>query len=523
MWSELMRRRLRRNDSRRAGATPRSFTPRLEALDERIVPSATAKFSAPLGVLTIQGDAADDNIVVSRNGDIILVNGNAVAGRGGPATVLNTTVISVFGGAGNDTITLDETNGALPRADMFGGTGDDTLTGGSGDDQLNGQAGDDTLLGKRGNDLLFGGAGDDVLTAGPGSDQVFGGAGDDRMIWNPGDGSAVNEGGAGTDTVVVNGGNAAEQFTITANGSRVRFDRTNPAPFSLDIGTSENLVLNANGGDDTVDASGLTAGLIQLAVDGGAGNDTIVGSQGADSLLGGDGNDLITGGKGNDALIGGAGDDTFVWNPGDGSDTIEGQDGHDAMLFNGANVDETVDISANGSRVRFFRNPGNITMDMSGVEEIDFSANGGADAVTVQDLSGTDVTAVNINLASNAGVSQSATVVVNGTAADDNLSVTGDTSDVAVVGLSAEVHVAGAQADNGRLTVSTLAGDDAVDASGLAAGAVQLTVDGGDGDDALTGSQGNDTLLGGTGDDVLIGGGGVDVLDGGPGDNIVRP
>ena len=53
--------------------------------------------------------------------------------------------------------------------------------------------------------------------------------------------------------------------------------------------------------------------------------------------------------------------------------------------------------------------------------------------------------------------------------------------------------------------------------------AIQLTANGGDGDDVLIGSAGNDTLTGGNGDDVLIGGGGVDVLDGGPGDNIVIP
>ena len=80
---------------------------------------------------------------------------------------------------------------------------------------------------------------------------MFGEAGNDRMIWNPGDDTDLNEGGDGTDTVEVNGGNGAEPFTATANGTRVRFDRVDPAPFSIDIGTSENLVVNMNGGDDT--------------------------------------------------------------------------------------------------------------------------------------------------------------------------------------------------------------------------------------------------------------------------------
>src|SRR5712671_3227593 len=65
--------------------------------------------------------------------------------------------------------------------------------------------------------------------------QVFGQAGNDPMIWNPGDGNDLFEGGDGIDTAEVNGGNGSETFTITANGTRVRFDRVTPAPFTLDI------------------------------------------------------------------------------------------------------------------------------------------------------------------------------------------------------------------------------------------------------------------------------------------------
>src|SRR5262249_25145713 len=154
-------------------------------------------------------------------------------------------------------------------------------------------------------------------------------------VWNPGDDTDLNEGGGGNDTVEVNGGNRAERFTVTANGSRVRFDRVNPGPFSIDIGTSENLVLNAGGGDDSFSATGNLAALIKLMVDGGTGNDTILGGNGADTLLGGDGNDFIDGNQGNDSASLGTGDDVFQWDPGDGNDTVEGQDGTDRMLFNG--------------------------------------------------------------------------------------------------------------------------------------------------------------------------------------------
>src|SRR5262249_55060028 len=134
---------------------------------------------------------------------------------------------------------------------------------------------------------------------------------------NPGEGTDLNEGGAGYDTVEVNGGSiGTEVFSVTANGSRVHFDRTSPGPFSLDIGTTENLVVNMNGGDDVFDASALPAGLTHLTVEGGAGNDTIIGSQGNDVLRGGDGDDVIHGGAGNDVLIGGAGQDILNGGPG---------------------------------------------------------------------------------------------------------------------------------------------------------------------------------------------------------------
>ena len=184
----------------------------------------------------------------------ILINNGAVPVQGGAATVANTSLIEVFGQAGNDTITLDESNGALPAANLFGGAGNDTITGGSGADQLFGEAGNDILNGKGGNDLLFGGAGNDVLIGGDGNDQLFGGAGDDRIIWNPGDDSDIAEGGAGNDTLEVNLGNASERFDITANGDRVHLERSFVAPFTIDAGTIENIVINANGGDDVINS-----------------------------------------------------------------------------------------------------------------------------------------------------------------------------------------------------------------------------------------------------------------------------
>jgi len=276
----------------------------------------------------------------------------------------------------------------------------------------------------------------------------------------------------------------------------------------------DHLTLNGLGGDDVINASSLQAGAVALTINGGLGNDMLVGSQG---------DDLINGGDGNDVAFMGAGDDTFVWNPGDDNDVIEGQDGFDTMLFNGANIAESITISANGSRVLFNRDVANVVMDLKGVEQIDFKALGGADKITVNDMSGTDVTEVNIDLGLSNGAGDGAadTVTINATNGDDVVIVVGDGGGVSVLGLAAQINLIGFEANLDRIVINTRAGDDVVEASGLAASAIQLTANGGEGDDVLVGGAGNDTLNGEAGDDVLIGGDGIDILDGGPGSNIL--
>jgi Ca2+-binding RTX toxin-like protein len=319
------------------------------------------------------------------------------------------------------------------------------------------------------------------------------------------------------DTVVVNGTAAADGITISGAGSSAAVTGLAAAVhITHSDGTNDSLHVNGLGGNDVINAARLQAGVIALTLDGGDGDDILTGSAG---------NDLIIGGRGNDTAFMGAGDDTFVWNPGDGSDVVEGQGGMDTLQFNGANVNENMTLSANGHRARLFRDVGNVTMDLNGVEQVNVNALGGADTITVNDLSGTDVTAVNIDLGSppgsGTGDGQADTVIVNGTNGNDAVAVAGDASGVDVLGLAARVHITGAEAARDRLVINALGGDDVVDASGLTATAIGLTVNGGDGNDFLIGGAGDDILTGGAGDDVLIGGPGQDTLDGGTGNNTL--
>ncbi len=479
------------------------------------------------GVLTGFGDALDNLLELSRNpAGQILVNGGAVPVLGGTPTVANTSLIQVFGLGGNDVITLNEANGALPRANLFGGSGNDTITGGSGADMLFGQSGNDVLNGRGGTDFLFGGAGNDTLTGGDGNDQVFGEAGNDLFVWNPGDDTDLFEGGADTDTTQVNGGGGAEVFTATANGTRVRLDRLDPAPFSLDLGTMEKLVVDMNGGDDSFSATGNLAALISVTVDGGAGNDTILGSNGADLLIGGDGDDFVDGQQGNDVAFLGAGDDVFQWDPGDGSDVVEGQDGTDRLLFNGSAGSEIMTASANGGRVLFTRNLGNIVMDLNEVEILDINALGGTDTVVVNDLSGTDLTTVNVSLAGviggMAGDAAADVVIANATNGDDIVDLFGAGGSLALLGLAARVNITASEGANDSLVVNLLGGNDAFTATTLAAGIVKLTIDAGAGNDVVLGSQGADVILGGDGNDFVFGDNGNDLALLGAGDDVFQ-
>jgi Ca2+-binding RTX toxin-like protein len=449
--------------------------------------------------------------------------------------------IAVNARAGDDLVRIDESNGAFSDSiptTIDGEDGNDTIAGGKGVEALLGGDGNDALDGNGGNDAARMGAGDDtfVWDPGDGSDVVEGQAGADTMLFN---GAGVAEqvdlsanghrlrffrtqgnitmdtagiervdfpalGGAdvvtvndlsGTDVskvnldlgagdgqpdrVVVNGTTGEDTIAVSGDASGVAVSGLRALVAIQHQEPTDELAVNGLGGYDAISATALAAGSIALILDGGTGNDRIAGGQGVETLRGGDGNDSADGNGGNDAGPMGAGDDTFVWDPGDGSDTVEGQAGADTMLFNGAGVAEQVDLSANGSRLRFFRNPGNITMDTAGVERVDFDALGGADAVTINDLAGTDVSSVNLDLdVSGAGDGQPDRIVVNGTTGNDTIDVNGDAGGVKVSRLAATIGILRPEAANDRLEINTLEGRDTVDSGGLAAGAIELFVDG---------------------------------------------
>jgi Ca2+-binding RTX toxin-like protein len=511
---------------------------------------------ANVSVIRILGLEGDDVLVVDESGGP-MPPANLLGSEGDDTLVSSANADELDGGPGNDVLF---SRGGIDR--LLGGPGDDTLDGGSGIDEFFGGAGNDQIVWNPGDgsDLVEGEDGKDTLVfiGANANETVDVSANGQRLRFfrDPGaitmdcDGiervdfralggtdlvtvndltgtqvanvfldlsSTLGTGDGLADTVVVNG--TATNDLIAVSGSTNGVDVFGLTAAVAVVGAEQGfdeLIINALGGTDTVDASEVEAGAIDLTLNGGAGNDM---------LIGGQGNDLLIGAQGTDIGFCGAGDDTFVWNPGDGSDVVEGEGGQDTMLFVGANIAENVDISANGRRLRFFRDAGNITMDCDEVEVVQFNALGGPDRITVNDLNGTSVTTVHLDLAnppdSGLGDNLTDTIIVNGTAGNDVVTVSGAATSVSVIGLSATVSVAGSEGAFDTLLLQLLAGTDLAGAEGLQNGVINLTVDGGQGNDVIIGSAGADTMLGGEGDDVLNGGPGLDALDGGPGDNIV--
>lgn len=412
---------------------------------------------------------------------------------------------AVYGGEGQDRLYGDEgfdlLSGGGGRDVLYGGDtadrllgdsadptlvnsvpGDDYLDGGLGDDRLEGQAGNDTLYGGFGNDMLLGDdhaiyvnrpVGHDYLDGGEGDDYLFGGRGDDQLLGGAGDDYLRGDNKLNTDP---------DLLFVRVPGSMVLSQTTVSAFFG---GAGGNDYLDGGAGNDKLMGDGGDDFLL-----GGEGNDRLYGDQDPDGIVGvidgrdwvegGEGNDFINGGGEEDALFGGAGDDT-IWGDytnetgfadymdgGEGNDVLFGEQGDDVLLGG-----EDDDI-------------------LHGREGDDDAAGGsGDDLIFGED--GEDV------LDGEDGDDE-----LQGGAGDDL--VAGGTGNDILFGGDEDDSVLGEEGNDelqGNLGNDVLAGGDGTD-----------TVFGQEGDDGLWGGDGNDTMWGGLGNDVLEGGAGDDGLVG---------
>jgi Ca2+-binding RTX toxin-like protein len=243
------------------------------------------------GVLTLTGTAGKDTMDVIYDGLMYGADDGQVQQTQyyDPDDVQK---IEMYGLAGNDTLRLDATVAA--RANLFGGDGDDRLTGALGADYLSGGAGNDVLAGNAGNDRLLAGDGNDAMIGGANADTLDGGAGSDSF-----------SGGDGLDVADYSARNSALIITID------NLPNDGDAAGEMD---------NVN---DSVEG-----------VWGGGGNDRITGSSSANRLEGRGGNDSLYGGGGADLLFGGAGNDYLDGGDDGIVDQLWGESGADTFKKN---------------------------------------------------------------------------------------------------------------------------------------------------------------------------------------------
>ena len=129
------------------------------------------------GILTVTGSNANDTIKLDQYtlGIYVTVNGKLLLRAKSSAV----TKIIVDAGDGDDTVTINS-NISLETL-IYGGAGNDTLTGGSGKNTIYGGAGNDRITGGAGKDFLYGGDGNDTLNGGNGVDYLNGGTGVDTL------------------------------------------------------------------------------------------------------------------------------------------------------------------------------------------------------------------------------------------------------------------------------------------------------------------------------------------------------
>ncbi len=493
-------------------------------------------FVGGAGADAFQGNEGQDNLDYSDSGAAVNVDLTTGVLSGGDAD--NDTIVGgidgVIGSDFDDVLTGFDQQGTSP-ADTF----TNELFGGEGNDVISGKGGDDLLEGGDDNDTITGGAGADIINAGADRDVIIG----------------------GTDGDEIDGGSAGDDFDI--------LDLTGQGPFRV---INQVVDGNGNGTNGTVeflDTDGVPTGdtfnfteIEQIIgdrvvgpVDGTAGNDVITptsgvgggvfvdaqgdsvdGIDGDDDIINGfAGDDTIDGGAGADEIFAGADADTILLSEGEfDGDVIEGGEaGDDNDTLNTSGVAEGVNVTFDGNE------SGNVEGATSG-DEATFSEIEAIETGDGDDVVDGSVTTGGIDVTTGAGDD----TIIGGTGDDtvdggddDDTITTGDGSDT-VEGGDGNDTIDTRGPNSGGLTPAVDLGEpftaddvdpfndrDVVDGGDgndtILTGDDADTITGGDGNDFINAGIDADSIDGGDGDDTIIGGEGSDIIVGGEGDDTI--
>ncbi len=339
--------------------------------------------------LSVEGQADDTGIVLTLGTGAVTL------------TLLGDAPINVIGNELNNVIYGNEGANTIEGGDgddvIFGGGGDDTLDGGAGEDLLVGDYGTHIFKGKEysmatipgtpGNDTLSGTSGDDVFHGGDGNDTFLlqtGGTGDNNGLdqYNGGDGYDIIKGGWSYDVL-----------RVTSNLSNLNgIEEINGGDGQPGYNT-----IVATDGNDPLDfsaATGKDIKLVNFLVDGGAGNDTIIGHENSENhIRGGAGNDTLKGGDLNDTfylVTGGTGDNNGLdqYDGGAGYDKIVGGWSQDVLnvtsnMSNIVSIEEIDGGDTTAGRNKIVATGGHDTLDFRNIVLKNFDVEAGAGNDTV--------------------------------------------------------------------------------------------------------------------------------------------
>ena len=347
---------------------------------------------------------------------------------------------------------------------IYGGKGNNTISGGDGNDIIYGEDGDDTISGGRGTDTIVGGKGNDTID---------GGTDADTFIWNLGDDLDTIT-ASNIDKLQFGEGITKDSLTFRSEGNNLRIIINNDETqgiilvnFLYNSDAKLNHVCFADGSSLNLAALGLT--LDQQFSKGdtinGTSFDDIINAQNTYSITinAGDGSDTINAGDGNDTINAGNGNN--IIHGGKGNDTLNAGSGNDTYFYNLGDGFDTISDTSGNDKIIFG----------TGIlpEDLTFTQNGYSLIITIKGDTSQGINILNY---------------YNGNPLE-------------------ELHFADG-------SVKLLPQMDIT----LQQGNGNETVNGTDSNETIYGNGGNDTINGNYGDDVLIGGAGNDTLDGG-GDN----
>lgn len=407
--------------------------------------------------------------------------------------------ITVQARGGDDKLTAI---GDVPGLTLEGNEGADDLTGAAAAETLRGGPGNDRARGNGGADRVELGEGDDAATfrLTDGADTISGDGGADRLAVQ---GTAADElvaveagrvgaaavsgvetvapaSGSGLDTVAVGDltGSAITTVAVDLGGLDSRVDTVSvagsPGPDRIKVAASgaghmltglsatvtvdttdpgQKIVVDGREGDDEIDASTMTKDKAQPFLVGGPGKDFLIGSPGQD---------VVTGGPGIDVALLFGGLDTFTWAVGDGGDIVEGGAGTDFLHLDGTAAPDSISVSPIGGRARVTVNAE--TLDLGDLERLDVLPAAGPDSVSVADMSGTDITHVEVLLTLARGTTVRDggpdNVRIDGTNGADKIAVTAGGPTIRTAGLAAITTLHFADKVQDRLHVDTRLGND---------------------------------------------------------------